>query len=107
MPSVQLAAWHSPALQTWPRQSSGVEQAFPSGQGEHAPPQSTSVSLPLRTWSEHDAARQMDPTQDKLVQSVAVAQAAPVEHGAQAPPQSMSDSAPFIFPSEQEGAWQT
>jgi hypothetical protein len=107
MPSVQFAAWHSPALQTRPRQSSRVLQALPSEQGEQAPPQSMSVSLPLRTWSEHDAVRQKEPTQDEDAQSVATVQAAPVEHGAQVPPQSMSDSVPFTFPSEQEGAWQT
>ena len=69
------------------------------------PPQSTSLSVPLRAPSEHVGKAQSLLTQMPLEQSVALTQGVPDVHpSGQLPPQSMPVSAPFRTPSEHVGA---
>jgi hypothetical protein len=69
------------------------------------PPQSTSVSVPLRTPSVQLGAWQVDPMQEPESQSLPEAQCSPwVQRLGQLPPQSTSLSEPFAAPSEQDGA---
>ena len=72
------------------------------------PPQSTSVSVPFLTESEHDAAAQSPAEQTSLWQSVATPQPMPFAHLLEHdPPQSGPVSVPFLTPSEQLAAWHT
>jgi hypothetical protein len=71
------------------------------------PPQSTSVSAPLRTPSVHAGAWQTFPVQTPLVQSAPVVQPWPGVQSAHVPPQSTSVSVPLRTPSLHAGAWQT
>jgi len=65
-----------------------------------------SVSLPLRTWSLQEGARQTS-LQTPLAQSEFSVHARPAVQGAQSgPPQSVSVSLPFRFPSSQVGSVQ-
>lgn len=82
---------------------------LPSVHLPQVPPQSTSVSTPFCTLSEHDAVWHLsgDPEHTRLTQSLATTQvlvAAQVGHTP--PPQSMSVSLPFLTTSEQLGSWQ-
>jgi hypothetical protein len=94
-PSLQLAAWHTPAVQAPPSQSESEEQALPGAQGAQPvePPQSTSLS----SWSlslslQVCGARQILLVQEALAQSESERQALPEAHGAHPvkPPQSTS-----------------
>jgi hypothetical protein len=70
-----------------------------------APPQSTSVSVPLRTPSAQVGVWQTFPEQTPPAQSDATAQPAPSVHvGHIPPPQSTSVSGPFSTPSLHAGA---
>ncbi len=53
MLSVQVAGWQMPALQTPLWQSAEAAQTLPVLQAPQTPPQSTSVSVPLRWPSVH------------------------------------------------------
>jgi hypothetical protein len=89
-------------------QSLFVEQALPAAHGPQAtPPQSASVSAPLRTPSVQLGARQMPPAHTPLVQSALPTHCEPAAHGLQPPPQSTSVSAPFFTESEQLDALQS
>lgn len=75
--------------------------------GAHSPPQSTSVSAPLRTASTHEGGSHRSSRQIRLSQSEACWQIAPAPQPAQSPPpQSMSVSSRFVKPSSQVGHWQ-
>jgi hypothetical protein len=103
-PSEQVAVRHrlpvqTPLLQSTPPWHERLVSQ--RGQVRLAPPQSMSVSSPLRTTSEHVGIWQRDPAHTPLVQSVALPQAWPARHVApQTPPQSMSDSVRLSTPSE-------
>src|SRR5690606_31223084 len=83
-----------------------VAPAPQSFAGAHEPPQSTSVSSPFFTPSEHEASAQAPPEQLPLAQSASPRQSAPVSQPSQAPPQSTSLSFWFNVPSLQLGGWQ-
>lgn len=115
-PSEQVGTAHAPlAPQTPEAQSAAEEQAKPSlhsAPGQAAAPQSTSVSSPFLTPSEHvGAAQAPSPPQTPDEQSAAVEQSAPAPQGSQpeagAPPQSTSVSPALRTPSTQVGATQT
>jgi hypothetical protein len=72
-----------------------------------APPQSTSVSAPFFTRSEHVGVWQIPPLHTPLTQSFAIEHILPFTHlFMHVDPQSMSVSVPFFTPSEHVGAWQ-
>jgi hypothetical protein len=74
----------------------------------HAPPQSTSVSVPLRTPSPQVAATHLLALQTPLAQSEGALQPRPSGQGAQAlPPQSTSVSVPPFSPSLHPGPTHT
>ncbi len=113
--SVHEGTAQVPAVQTPLRQlAAAVPHRRPSAHffvGAHDPPQSTSVSLPLRMLSPQDGAVQVKlGPQFKLTQSPAIAQVCPSAHRrgvaavAQVPPQSMEVSVPFLTVSKQVGA---
>jgi hypothetical protein len=70
-PSEQLAVVHLRLEQSVLTQSVPAAQVFVPPQRRHpvAPPQSTSVSAPLRTLSLHDGTAQIPPLQTPLWQS--------------------------------------
>jgi hypothetical protein len=70
------------------------------------PPQSTSVSDPFRTVSEHVAVWHALPVHTVLWQSNADWHALPAAHFGHVPPQSRSVSFPFLTPSVHVGARQ-
>ncbi len=76
------------------------------GHGAHRlPPQSTDVSVPFFTPSEHVAAAQVPFEQNPVWQSLPEMQPCPVAHvGHVPPPQSVPVSAPFFEPSVHVGA---
>jgi hypothetical protein len=85
-------------------------QPAASGHGPHAaPPQSVSVSVPLRTPSLHSGdAQTRAGEQYEDTQSAEVMQAPPRGQSPQAaPPQSTPVSVPFFTPSEHVAIWQT
>jgi hypothetical protein len=101
--SVQLTAWQV-VLHTALVQSVPPVQSLPSPHLPHVPPQSMSLSLPLRAPSVQPGVTQTLPVQTPLWQSVAPAQAPPDGHfGHAVPPQSTSVSPPFFTASEQLG----
>jgi hypothetical protein len=53
-PSVQVAALQAPEAHTLLAQSAPAPHAFPTTQGLHEPPQSTSDSVPFFVLSEHE-----------------------------------------------------
>src|SRR4051812_39840442 len=67
--------------------------------GQVPPPQSTSVSAPLRTPSVQLTVRQTLATQLLVEQSAGALHALPVVHGVHEPPQSTSVSLPLRVPS--------
>ncbi len=76
--------------------------------GQGAPPQSTSVSPPLRTPSAQVGAWQRPPVQTPLSQSVPPPQPSPAGQPAQAgPPQSTPVSVPSRTPLVHDTGWQT
>ena len=94
-----------PPLQKFVRQSLAARQDLLSAQSPQvAPPQSTSVSVPFLTPSEHVGAWQTLATQTLLAQSLATVQPPPAPQPAHEPPQSMPVSAPFLTPSEHVAA---
>src|SRR6185503_21083953 len=105
--SEQVAARHLKSVpQTELTQSPFVVQTRPALHfGQVDPPQSTSVSLPFMTPSEHDAAVQTLFVHRLLVQSAFALHAWPLGHFGQLPPQSTADSEPFFTLSVQFGAW--
>ena len=100
---------HTPAIQSAFRQSAGCAQALPTAHGVQVPPQSTSVSLPLRSSSAQSGeVRQLPRAQMPLLQSEALTQAVPTgQPGHVPPPQSTRISSPSWRPSAQEMAAQT
>src|SRR5690606_40831470 len=95
---------HTPASQ-----SPSDRHTLKSGQRSHpvsSPPQSTSVSLPLRTPSSQVGAWQTPSEHTPVAQSEPAAQTPPTAQPPQGPPQSTSVSPPFTRPSVQEGAMQ-
>ncbi|MES1171648.1 MAG: hypothetical protein ABUL77_00290 [Bacteroidota bacterium] len=112
--SVHVGAAQAPAAQTPLRQLAPlVPHMRPSAHrraGAHAPPQSTSVSVPLRSRSVHSGAAQVPFTpHTPLTQSAAIAQAWPSAQrrvGAHVPPQSTAVSVPFLTVSMQVGTAQ-
>jgi hypothetical protein len=97
VPHVALAQ-SVPALQSVPRPQAG-----------HEPPQSTSVSLPLRAPSVQVGGWQSPPVQMPLAQSPAAPHAWPLAQRTQfgaGPPQSTAVSAPLCTPSAQFGTRQ-
>jgi hypothetical protein len=71
-PSPQVGSWHFPPEQTPLLQSTPEEQlrlASQRGQVRLAPPQSTSLSSPLRTTSEQVGSWQREPKHTPLAQS--------------------------------------
>jgi hypothetical protein len=105
--SVQLGAWHTPALHTSLAQSEFAAHTLPAAQRWHsvAPPQSISVSPPFFTESLQAAAWHTPAEHTPLAQSVPRPQAFPVAHfTAQLPPQSTSVSLPFATPSVHDEA---
>lgn len=111
-----LHAMHWPVheeLQQMPSTQGNVLQSplsphiCPKPHFAHAPPQSTSDSLPFMTPSEHEGTWQTPAVHTPLPQSAGVAHVAPSAHGSQTgPPQSTSVSAPFRSPSLQGGGAQ-
>jgi hypothetical protein len=85
------------------KQSRWAMQALPTAQGGQVPPQSTSVSDPLRMLSRQAPWTQYPFRQSLDSQSVREMQRLPVGHDPQEPPQSTSVSSPFLTPSTQEG----
>jgi hypothetical protein len=79
---------------------------LPGAQPPQVPPQSTSVSVPLRTPSVHDGPTQTFPVQlAPATQSLVAWHPTPMAQGGHVPPpQSVPVSAPFATPSEQLGA---
>jgi hypothetical protein len=108
--SVQLDAWHRPAVHTPLWQSPATLQTLPAAHLPHVPPpQSMSVSAPFLTLSVQVAARHLsgEPKHTPLWQSAGSAHVAPAPHlGHAPPPQSTSVSVPFLTTSAQLGAWQ-
>ncbi len=85
-------------------QSTLTTQTRPSPQAGQLPPQSTSLSLPLRMKSSQlvvTGVMQMPPEQTCERQSPSPRQARLLTHAAQLPPQSMSVSLPSMTPSSQ------
>src|SRR4051812_2405592 len=121
-PSVQLGTWQQrsapgaqpPGAQTPLWQSTAAAQALPLPQSGQRPPQSTSLSLALRTPSlqlaawQHESrpAPQPPVPQTPLWQSPGSLQPRAVGQLAQLPPQSTSLSSPFFTPSVQLAALQ-
>jgi hypothetical protein len=107
--SLQLAAWHSPPVQTPLWQSAATMQAFDVAHlpGQE-PPQSTSVSDPFLAVSLQLLLVQTLLAHKVLAQSEPAVHALPPGQRAQpdSPPQSVSDSAPFLIRSLQAGALQ-
>jgi len=105
---------HCPAAHTCVLQSPDVRQALPAPHGGQArPPQSTSVSVPSLTPSEHvEAGEQVREPVVLFVVQLPLAHVAPdvqgdpVRQTAQGPPQSTDVSPPFVAPSSQLGGWQ-
>lgn len=89
-------------------QSEFCPQAFDrSHPRQTPPPQSTSVSRPFLTMSEHVGARQTMPVQTPLVQSVVTLHPRPSAQGRHVvPPQSTPVSSLFFTMSVQLDAWQ-
>jgi hypothetical protein len=82
-----------------------TEQLWVGPQGVQAPPQSTSVSLPLRTVSLHAGAEQIASLHTPEPQSPPKPHPAPSGQPGHEPPQSVSVSLPLMIPSVQLGAW--
>jgi hypothetical protein len=98
---------HVEPQQPAPAQSVPARQALPSAHvGQPPPPQSTSVSVPFFTVSEHVAAWQTRPVHTPLSQSAATAHARLAAHGVHEPPQSTSVSVPSFILSVQLAAMQ-
>lgn len=97
---------HRPASQVPDSQSVPVSHRNPLGQAAQVePPQSTSVSVPLRTASEQLGASQVPLVQTPDWQSDARLQLLVEEHCAHTrPPQSTSVSVPLATPSAHDGA---
>src|SRR5688572_32964400 len=98
--STQRLAWQSRETQSLlTAQKRPLKQA-----GQEAPPQSTSVSLPLSAPSlqlEVVVVEQIPPLQNPLAQSKFEMQAPPLPHSEHEPPQSTSLSLPLRNPSLQ------
>jgi len=85
-----------PAAHTLLMQSPAQPHRLPAAQGEHDPPQSTSVSMPFALPSSHAAAAHAPLSHTLLLQSRASVQAWPGSQPEQAPPpQSTSLSLPL------------
>jgi hypothetical protein len=85
-------------------QSEFAEQERPLAQSLQEPPQSTSVSFPLRIPSVQLGARQVPLRQLPLAQSLFTVHVRFTAHGEQdPPPQSTSDSEPFFRASSHRG----
>jgi len=80
--------------------------AFVEAQGEHEPPQSTSVSFPFLVRSAQLAGWQRPLVQTPPTQSVDTAHPFAEAQGPQLPPQSTSVSVPSLTPSVQVGVAQ-
>ena len=94
-------------MQTLEAQSLATVHILPSvHDGQVVPPQSMSLSVPLRTPSLHEGAVQVPAVQTPDLQPIALVQASPSPHGPQLPPQSTSTSVPFFAPSLHVGTWQ-
>jgi len=105
---VVMQSRQTPALHVIESQSAGTVHMSPAAHPGQEPPQSTSVSLPLRTPSEQLGTAQRDPVQTPLTQSARVAQTRPsAQRGQVPPPQSVSVSLPFWAPSMHVGAAHT
>ena len=101
---MQDAAAQTPDAQTPLVQSLPVAHTCPSAQSfGQLPPQSTSVSSPLRALSVQLGAWQLPPLQTALEQSLEAVQDRPTAQGPQLPPQSTSVSSPFCTASVQTG----
>ncbi len=101
LPSRQVSA-HEWFVQLLLEQSVSTLQACPGAHfGQREPPQSFSVSSPLRTPSEQVGCEQEPLSQTLLSQSVFCTQPAPGVHGAQLPPQSTLVSFSSCVPSVQ------
>jgi hypothetical protein len=107
-PSVHVGAWHVDVLDwhTPETQSVPALQRCPFWQGAQVvPPQSMSVSLPLKTPSMHAGSWHLSSTQVRCKQSVRSKHFFRSPQGEQAcPPQSTSVSVPFFTASLQLGA---
>jgi hypothetical protein len=108
-PSVQVAGWQTLPVHRLLLQSVFAAQPAASGHGPHAaPPQSVSVSVPLRRPSLHwgdahtRAGEQYEETQSAPVMHPPPSGQSPHE----APPQSTPVSVPFFTPSVQVAVWQ-
>jgi hypothetical protein len=107
MASPQTVGLHTLFEQLPLAQSSPFTQARPPPQEGHAaPPQSTSVSAPFFTASEHVGAWQVPPEQTPLTQSVGTEHAFRIAQSKHDPPQSTSDSVPFLTLSLHAASWQ-
>jgi len=113
-PPVLLVTWkvkswlghlQRPPLHELVWQSPFATQVAPSPQAPQlGPPQSTSLSPPFLTPSEHVGAWQTPLTHTPLWPSPPLEQPPPVPHAAHGPPQSMPVSPPFCAPSLHDGA---
>ena len=90
--------------QTLLLQSEGAAQVMLASHEAQEPPQSTSVSVPLRMVSAHVGALHEDgvPEHAPLWQSLGPTQEAPVAQGEHEEPQSTSVSVPSVRPLEQD-----
>lgn len=110
-PSLQVATWQAPSLQTRLSQSLGAVQGEPGGQPGHSPPpQSLRTSSPFcaPSWQEPSVQTRVAAGQNApLAQSSSARHASPRSHAAsQTPPQSTAGSSWFWTPSSQRGAAQ-
>jgi hypothetical protein len=107
--SVQVAAWHrfgAPEQTPLWQSPATVQSPFVAQPLQVPPPQSTSVSAPLRVVSAQLGAWHTPPEQTLLWQSPPVPHCLPVAQLPQLPPQSTSLSLPFRTPSLQLAASQ-
>src|SRR5437868_2140234 len=94
---------HLPWTQAKVAQSAPRRQVCPAPHATQSePPQSTSVSLPLRSPSMHEMQVMLCESHTELAQSTVRTHLRPLPHGMQVgPPQSTSVSSPLCTPSEQ------
>jgi hypothetical protein len=92
---VGVGVVHAPLTHNIPAQSLFALQLLPSTHGVQPPPQSRSVSIPLRTLSLQRAAAQVPPLHTLLWQSLPNPQPTPSPQGGQLPPQSTPVSLAF------------